>query len=533
MHIPWIEVAEYVLLGELEWKMLTGQPVIHKKHGLGVITKVENERNFYVRFEDGNRKPYSFYLSLEYFAPLEPNDELKFKLLCISLSKKAVEHTIDCKIDHPRLTENDIRVALEWDNRFRIAQSDENSIPNIGLENVQDNKELARLLSARAAELAVKTFYERHGFEAEDISGQQILNPESVEWKTHDLTINGLPVDVKNSRRSERNHDVYTEHCIPTFKQNRQGKDVAIVGVLSPLLSPYCIMNPGAALCSTSPTILGATQWKKLQALKVFEKSGVFQIDLRRLGSKASFLPPWVFEFGSAFYKERDEILAQVTCINTPTELWESRSAETLSTMGNKHSIVPILIASGVIVENYWSRKSFRAWEWNFMQKIRSWRSGIGLSLPFLYCTVLTHFLEIVASKRFPPDYSPKEYRRMLFFDHSSRNLPLFIFDPLKTIDALITTLTILWETNREAIRGYHIFRLRRLNILEGKPSGTESDWKTLVAYCGGERGGTKCGLSPLVLGDTVDGKRVLQCPSCGKLICPNCDFCMWDCKRR
>jgi len=367
MHIEWTEVFKYVSLGFLEWDMLVGQTVINKKYGPGIIIAVDG-RYFSVDFEDGKRRCFSFYMSLDYFAPLTPANQLAHRIQLLSLSRQAVKKTIDCTVAHPRLTDIDLELALTWSNHDYLVQDKENFDPIVLQEEHQQNEEIGRLLSARAAELTVMEFYRKNGFNVEDISIQQVLSPQSVEWKTHDLKINGYPVDVKNSRRSERNHDVYTEHCVPEFKQNRQGKEVAIVGVLSPFLSPCCIQNPQAALCSTSPIILGATQWRKLLGLKAFEKSGVFQIELRRLGSNASFLPPWVFEFGPVFYKERDEILAQARHIKVPMEIWGLRSAEILSSVGGANqSIVPILIASGVTVENYWNKELFQAWEWDFM----------------------------------------------------------------------------------------------------------------------------------------------------------------------
>lgn len=530
MRIQWSEISRYVSLGYLEWQMLLGQSVINKKYGPGVISEVVNEREFYVNFRDRNRGPFSFYLSLDYFESLKPSDELAHRILLFSLSKAAVGKTIECIVEHPKLTDIDVRVALTWGNYSHLARDKESLTTLISQGSRRQSEDIGRLLSARAAELAVTAFYRNYGFTVEDISVQQATNRKSSDWKTYDLKINNYPVDVKNCRRSEQNENIYVEHWISKFKYNPQGNKVALVGVLSPYLSPYCIIEPQTSLYSISPLILGVTRWDRLVALKIFEKSGVLQIDL---GSSASFLPPWVFEFGSIFYKMRDELIACIQQIDMPAyDVWKYLHTEMLASSGVDQSIAPMLIASGISLTNYWDQKTFRAWELDFIQRIHSWRNQVGLSLPYLYCTVLTHFLETVTSDHAPETYSPKKYRRLLFFDSCSLNMPLFIFDPLRTIDALITTLTTLWHSRRDIVSKFRIFKLQGLNILKGKALEDEHQWKTLVAYCGGwQEDGVKCGFSPLVLGDFVDGKRVESCPKCGKLICPKCGFCYSLCE--
>ena len=106
---------------------------------------------------------------------------------------------------------------------------------------------------------------------------------------------------------------------------------------------------------------------------------------------------------------------------------------------------------------------------------------------------------------------------------------PLGIYDPLETINGLISALETLWTAEHNLIRNFRLFRLQSFNILLGKSHPTENLWRTLIAYCGGQMpDGSACGKNPLVLGDLE------HCPECGKLICSvrNCGFCRKGCAK-
>ncbi len=71
-------------------------------------------------------------------------------------------------------------------------------------------------------------------FVLEDTSAHQV-NQKSQDWKKADVKLDSTDLlDVKNARMSV-NSDVYSEFCIPSFKQFRD-HDINIVGVLSPYL---------------------------------------------------------------------------------------------------------------------------------------------------------------------------------------------------------------------------------------------------------------------------------------------------------
>jgi hypothetical protein len=172
-----------------------------------------------------------------------------------------------------------------------------------------------------------------------------------------------------------------------------------------------------------------------------------------------------------------------------------------------------------------------RKWEWDFNRELLSCVRIHGLSLPFLYLSILSHFISMVHINLNESELYPEMYRRFVFEVDKTTDKPLGIYDPLKTIHSLINTLNILWTAGpHNRIREFKSFRLRGFNILQGKRE-LDNNWKTLVAYCGGwklnDDNGTflKCGEYPLVLGKSD------QCKVCGHLICPTCGFCSTDCQ--
>jgi len=550
MLIKWIHFGNYVAKGYLKWELLLGGRVKNKKLGVGTVIKIEDNRKFYVNY--GNAiKCHIFESPLDdFFFPLETteleNPETVTQLVLeakerrrqrqkleqrlrtridfsITLSRRALKSKIDETVTHPELDNLDIQLALNWGDSPNLRRLSANITKNLILAEFYKDPELGRLLSARAAEKAAMLFFHRNGYAVEDISIKQVVDPQSTEWKTHDLRINGCPVDVKNSRRSKSNKYTYVRHCVPRFKQSRRNEDVAIVGVLSNHLCPRHILEPEDANCDTKISILGTTTGTRISALKKeFERPDFLRIDISSSGNAHQFLPPWVFEYGPAFYKNRNEAITRAKQLLIPElKLWQIWQGKKNDVNYQDINILPILIASEVSLDETWGRESPEGWKWTLVAKINSWRARVGLSLPFLFCSILSHFLEMITSRASFSSYDPREYRQLLFFDRSSSDMPLFIYDPLKTIESLIETLTTLWHAGQANVRDYHIFRLRGFNILQGKETLSDSLWKTLVAYCG------KCGYMPLVLGHND------HCPKCGKLICRKCGYCSQRCLRR
>ena len=145
----------------------------------------------------------------------------------IQAAKQVFSAQMKVTVDSPILNAQDMRLALEWyrgPKKPVILQQSRASDFNKEIAN--DDDELERVLSARAAEKSVMEFYQRYGYYVEDVSIHGVTS-KSLEWKKYDLKINGSSFDVKNSRSSKQNPNSYVEHCVPSFKQDRSSQDVA------------------------------------------------------------------------------------------------------------------------------------------------------------------------------------------------------------------------------------------------------------------------------------------------------------------
>ena len=332
----------------------------------------------------------------------------------------------------------------------------------------------------------------------------------------YDLKINDeLSLDVKNSRHSKQNPDSYVEHCVPSFKQDRNNhnRDVMIAGVLSPNLPISNILYPESPMNQdTSIRFLGLTNKSKLTEIKdEFETPNLLTINLKRQSMRGDFLPAWMFDCPEFLYERRDTELSKILKQTVPEyDLWKEFNLNP----------IPICTAAGIDIGQFWSSEVLASWEWSFLSAVLDRRKEHGLSLPYLFLGILKHFLQMVSANE-DSSYRPSGYKRLVYDSNIDRdyNMPLGIYDPLKTIYNLIALLDKLWDADPELIRSFKMFRLAGLNILRGCREKNERD-KTLIAYCGGP----KCGKDPLVLGDCE------HCHKCGMLVCPDCKFCSKNC---
>lgn len=177
---------------------------------------------------------------------------------------------VDAKIaSTPTFNEEDLKLSIEWTQDKQL-QKDAKNFSRIALviEKYEKDPELGRVMSARAAEKAVKSFYEKCNFTVEDVSIRQI-GTENVDWKLYDLNVNNYPVDVKNSRRALASRDRYVEHCVPKFKSIRNDENVKIAGILSQYLWPKTIFEPdNYPNHDTSLLFLGETTYAVIEKLR-------------------------------------------------------------------------------------------------------------------------------------------------------------------------------------------------------------------------------------------------------------------------
>ena len=224
------------------------------------------------------------------------------------------------------------------------------------------------------------------------------------------------------------------------------------------------------------------------------------------------FIPPWIFDLPQFVYSKRNEYLSQINLSGViDFNMWKIAELQP----------IPILLINSSDLTNVYNSIEIKDWEKSFIKSFVQVEVSDRLSLPFIYLSILKNFLLNLTSQQY--NFSPKEYRNLIYYDLSMKQMPLFILDPLNIIDELITSLTILWLGDHAQIKQYKKFRLLNYNILQGQKSKDEH-WKTLIAYCGGWTNNGKCGKNPLVLG------LEQHCPECGKLVCKACGFCSMNC---
>ena len=441
---------------------------------------------------------------------------------------KTLKLKFEVRVPSPTLSSDDINLALCWcpQETRRIFSPELNlkagQIPPLP-SALRSDYQLGLTLSARIAEKTVAEFYRRHDFRVTDISATQ-LDAAADEWKLYDLSVKGRgPVDVKNSRRSKANSDNYVEHCVPKFKLDRESRDVIIFGVLSDYMHAHELLANSSRQTGPSVLCLGETTQQAQNLLKMeFEEAGLLEINFSRLGQGArQFIPPWTFDYPDFIYKARNAALAELRSKEIPLPcLWEEAEVE---------APLPLIIAAGIDPSPYCRQLS--PWIKKLCVELKGRVEGFGPSLPVTFLSLLKHFLERAsAGSSEAGEFNPADYHKIIFYGEERTDLPLCIYDPLKTIHNLINSLTILWGAECGLIRQFRQFKLLGFNLLLGRADPDEQ-WKTLIAYCGGWLNtnygrGRKCGRTPLVLGQATN------CQHCGKLICPDCNYCSERCTR-
>ena len=436
----------------------------------------------------------------------EEEQQREWRRYC-NLSEKAMNPNVDAHFPLPKLNEDDIRLVEKW---YPLQEKlDGRSLIDVINDDPKD-WDSGRLLSARSAEKIAICFYRHYGKKVKDISITQLDENNNSDWRDYDLNVDVHPIDVKNSRKSQNSEDRYTEYCIPKFKEDRTSQKVIISGVFSPYLWPFELLGePKEYHQDREIRFLGETTLERQQELKnEFNGDLVYFSEPR--SSDKYFLPPWVFDYPKYIYTERDKARKELKALY-------------------KFKNIPVGIAAGIDLTKILDKEALNYWEWCFLNQLCNRIEKYGLSLPFLFLTILEHFLYMATSSKTVSDFNPGNYRKFLFYKGRINN-PLGIYDPLKTIDALIEALEILWTAENGLIRRFRMFKLISFNILQGKHDRNENTWTTLIAYCGGKlENRSSCGKNPLVLGKS-------ELCECRRLVCPDpdCGFCCedeWACR--
>lgn len=384
---------------------------------------------------------------------------------------------------------------------------------------------LARMYSARGAEIAASRIYQSLGYIVTDVSKTQpvpgFAAPERTDdddWRVFDLKLDDERcIDVKNARTPVNSKKRYVEHCVPRFKENRSKEDVVIAGVLSPYLSMKFFVDLDEIPYSCNPVLyLGETT---ISAIRALEKR--FNYPFLKISVDGNHLiPEWSFEYPKKVYVDRDrghQELRSYMAGQGPTK-------NEFKLMGVNP--LPAFLACGLHLKDEMPEE-LNVWQIDFYQRMRPWGEKDSITMPHLFLALLVHFLERVRSDQDSSQYNPIDYRQLLYPRYSSygeNQGPLGIYDPLEIIDSLIETLATLWK-NRDIVNlaGFKTFRFKGTGLLEGWRSGQDKP-VTILAYCGGfvkDKG--KCGFSPLIIGTN-------KTCTCGKLICNQCGYCSETC---
>jgi hypothetical protein len=410
--------------------------------------------------------------------------------------------TASAKDCYSHLDQKDWQLARQW----------------ISSENQNNQHILAQMLSARAAEKFTIKFYQSMGYTVEDVSLQQISR-NSRDWCNYDLLLNSsISVDIKNSRTAVNNKSGYSEFCVPKFKQNRSNDEVIIAGVLSPHLQLKYIESPEKANLSISRIrFMGEIKKSDLDIIEQHFSPYFHSIRIPRV-SGDNYLPPWLFDYQKKyFYVQQEQAILQLKKIcSSDFPDWDELQLL-------KINPIPLCIASKISLPEQW-KPYLSGWQQDFIARFQQIRSE-RITLPYLFLTLLSHFLDMLPFN--DGSFHPEKYSKLLYSEELKSH-PLGIYDPLNTIGELCETLSILWNNRYQSrISEFKIFKFNGRGLLQGKRDSNEQ-LTTIIAYCGGfvEKKG-KCGFTPLVLG------KHNHCINCGKLICPECNYCSENCQQR
>ena len=375
--------------------------------------------------------------------------------------------------------------------------------------------EYSKMISARGAEIASKKFYALLGCNVCDTAITQ-LNNNNDNWKFFDLHVDTKNIDVKNSRGVLNEKLSYSEHCIPRFKETRDGEHIYILGVISlyfKLGDDEERLKHNAFYSTTNIenmiTILGETSLDEINRYSSRFSQKELQVDL----SRVNFTPDWVLEYPKEFYTQRDNLKNKF--LKEHTQYPTSNEYKQLN-----QNLIPFFLSCGLDLPCSELNKE----QVNFYNRLKV-QGKQSITKPFLYLAILKHFSERLKHNA-NSSYRPIDYRQLIYYE-ASYKYPLGIYDPTLIIKKLIDTLETLWQQkNSIDMSNYVTFKYNQKGILLAK-SSMSSSWDTLLAYCGGFiEGKGSCGFKPLIKGEHE------TCAYCNKIICPECSFCRDGCNR-
>lgn len=443
---------------------------------------------------------------LKRFFPAEGLLELSqgLRQLTADMSKQLEESVT---VTTPIIDPSDVSLCLAWSGR-NVPSIEGSSAPG-NLSDVLGGYEACRLLSARMAEKAVAEYYQCLRYDVVDIAITQLHGSKCERWKDFDLLVDGHPLDVKNARQSFSSPDTYVQHCVPSFKFERQsGQDVSIAGVLSKYGTEAQI-SAGEISCR----ILGETNIAHVRRLHVWMRKRFGQLlNLDGLWTHG-YLPGWIFEYPNEHYARR------VAAIDYLEKILNQFKAEP----GFPAKDIPGWLLA--LCPNHNLALSFDLPKPNktILSDLHSLNDQIGFSRPTLFVYAMGILLESLRDGVASDEVGP--VLKDLFFCDSASTSPLWLLDTQGYVAGLIDLLLLAYDECAQQKIRFVGFKMPHPSILIAQRE--DLSWMTLMAYCGGWRQApvrVKCGASPLVFG------KHTVCPSCARLICDKCGYCSDKC---
>ena len=323
--------------------------------------------------------------------------------------------------------------------------------------------ELAKMMSARGAEKLAFSFYKALGYSVEDTAAHQVTQ-QSDTWIKGDIRLNSnLLIDVKNARTTI-NSDIYSEFCVPNFKQDR-GSNVLITAVLSPYLQTKFMKDAGDVnFRVTDPVVLGSLDNKTLLTLEDIFSDRLLSIDISRNSTSNRYLPPWLFDYDDNFYVEQHKIISKFkTLLDSDIPDWEDIKI-------TEAKVFPLFIAAKSKLPNKW-QSHVPVWKADFINYLIDVPEE-NISLPYLFLELLKHFLKNISKE--DETYSPKDYKDLIYIN-SSEVRPLKRYDPLNIIRDFCATLQTLWENRETAdLNQFTMFKFNGQGLLQGKKEDSD-----------------------------------------------------------
>ena len=395
-----------------------------------------------------------------------------------------------------------------------------------------------RVTSARRAEKSAISYFQQIVGDVRDISILQ-LDGRMRDWRTHDLSVDGNPIDVKNVRH------VYGSFVVGDKpKETPLREEVPVFGVVS---------DPDG---SRGQIVVGEAHRQELESLGAVVRKFCDLVDLplrwSRVAQWKTGLAPWQMDFRPQHYRHRQlrkatgrflgpDYLRFVESIDREGELDDLLGPLPNWVQGIMSFHHGVLHASGNDVVSALA-------EWH---RLGVQVSSLAASRPAIFLFSLLFLLSAVKNGSWERNKTRSLLLSVLFVSDTdlAHEHPLGLHDPLRTIHTFVLALDELIFRNQDLLEELDELRLSGVGVLRGRRSIKEQEF-TLLAHCGG------CGRRPIWAGNlkklhrTVgklerpgqartrprlpshEGCYVCTEAECFRLVCSECGFCGTKCSR-